>query len=1246
MKILAIRGRNIASLDGEFEMDFTCEPLKSAGIFAISGPTGAGKSTLLDAMCLALFARTPRTDQAKENEVWLKDVKDSALTQGDPRNLLRRGTAAGYAEADFVALNGQRYRARWGVRRARDKESGALQNFKLSLINLDTGKEEQGNRKDLQLRIVELIGLTFDQFTRSVLLAQNDFSTFLKADQSEKASLLEKLTGTESFSIISQLIYQKNAQAKEAYEQIRSHIEGVELLTDDDVQQLTASRQQAEEAIQLLNKEKVWVERQQNWFKELDLLSENVRQARNEIVLARQTWEHHRQQAAYLDLVVQVQGARSVFDAEKNACRVYEEKQQQLLLIKEQAGQSLQRQENARILYMEQLKEQEDIEKQYKALESHFLEARNLDVRIEEISSRLKETEARFNKALFERKENESRNRKIDESLKSISSEIAMLEEWQEKHRSREHVAEQISVLQIQLDSAEAARNNTDVARKQIEELQVFINNQDKLLQERQNTAVTKNKLLQQIEESLTSLEWLQKEVSIETLRKEISIAREQKEMLVNAARCWQDLYKLQNELTGKNKRLAENRIYLTETASNLEKGISYLHTTSSEKKQAERIYNNAMLAVAGNVEEMRSRLEVNQPCPVCGSTSHPYVGTDERLHLALASIEEEVKKLSLQYDEALKETERLKQTIKNLSIEIEKQQEEIKILNVQEEKLKQGWSAYPFLECDEIEPERREHWFVTALENIATLLAQQQQKEVRYSERQQEIQKLMQERMTLHRELTALNKEADEFVANKKLADNKLATQQIVITEQGKMLASAILAINDLFGNEKWQKAWIEDAADFRKKLVDFATRWQGEKERLRQKQTQLERLQAEQKAILSFLPSLLKEEQECGKKFELQQQQLTSLKKERSGLLNGRPVMEVEEEFKNRLEIAKNRLSDLLVGLNNASHIYEQNKGTASQIERDLQTAVSEVGYYKQQLEEWLVTFNADRLSPLTYKDLTELLSKDSTWIQAERNVINRMNSDLVAAQAKLQEREEKLRACDNKRKELEINEATPESLQTLLDNISQQIERQNTLLTECIFRLRRQEENKAKVKGLEEELKAKKTISEQWAKLNDLAGSSDGGKFRRIAQRYTLDILLEYANVQLRSLSARYRLERVPDTLALQVIDRDMCDEIRTVHSLSGGESFLVSLALALGLSSLSSNRMKVESLFIDEGFGSLDADTLRVAMDALESLRMQGRKIGVISHVQEMTERIPVRINVEKMGNGKSVVSVTG
>ena len=264
---------------------------------------------------------------------------------------------------------------------------------------------------------------------------------------------------------------------------------------------------------------------------------------------------------------------------------------------------------------------------------------------------------------------------------------------------------------------------------------------------------------------------------------------------------------------------------------------------------------------------------------------------------------------------------------------------------------------------------------------------------------------------------------------------------------------------------------------------------------------------------------------------------------------------------------------------------------------------------------------------------KKLSATQTEQSGIADQTRGIADQIAKDLTEASADLLRR----KAALDKWTADYLDSSGGEPLEVILSRYTQE-------KTELAFRLRTQTENKAKVSGLQEELNVRRTESERWAKLNELAGSADGAKFRRIAQGYTLDILLNYANVQLRELTRRYRLERVPETLALQVIDRDMCDEVRTVHSLSGGESFLVSLALALGLSSLSSNRMRVESLFIDEGFGSLDAETLRVAMDALESLRTQGRKIGVISHVQEMTERIPVRICVNRSGNGRSFLEV--
>ena len=156
--------------------------------------------------------------------------------------------------------------------------------------------------------------------------------------------------------------------------------------------------------------------------------------------------------------------------------------------------------------------------------------------------------------------------------------------------------------------------------------------------------------------------------------------------------------------------------------------------------------------------------------------------------------------------------------------------------------------------------------------------------------------------------------------------------------------------------------------------------------------------------------------------------------------------------------------------------------------------------------------------------------------------------------------------------------------------------------------------------------------------------MIGSADGKKFRQLAQEFTLDVLLGYANIHMQMLSKRYSIQRISNTLGLQVVDKDMGDEVRTIYSLSGGESFLVSLALALGLAELSSSKMNVESLFIDEGFGSLDPVTLTVATGALEGLHNQGRKVGVISHVQEMTERIPAQIRVTKCSSGKSEITI--
>ena len=518
MKILAIRGRNLASLEGDFEIDFTVEPLLSAGIFAISGPTGAGKSTLLDTMCLALFARTPRTDQAKENNVKLQDVSNEQLSQSDPRFLLRRGTSSGFAEVDFMALNGHRYRTRWSVARARDKENGRLQNPRLALYNLDKEEEEQGTRSDLQARIIDLIGLTFEQFTRSVLLAQNDFSTFLKAEQGEKASLLEKLTGTELYSAISRQIFERNARAKEAFDLIQTRIQGIELLTDEEENDLRTRLAGTEKELQRVEKAKA----------EQQALQEAVRSIEQQITI------RQRQQKEAADKLVHAT---------------------ELLTV-------------ARHEYEKGVEEQQQSEARFKSLQQEILQARKLDIQLDTAIRDLSHSEQQLKNVMLRKEEAEKKYQAAVLRRRQGAEEIARLTAWRERYKKKERIAEQLSALLLHLDAASATRSGMEAAVRSIETLRQEMAALNKQLSDLQQTSANKQQALKRAEADYRNLEEELKAVDAPALDKQIEKLRQEREQL---------------------------------------------------------LIEQARLEASGNIKDLRGRLQDGQPCPVCGSTHHPF---------------------------------------------------------------------------------------------------------------------------------------------------------------------------------------------------------------------------------------------------------------------------------------------------------------------------------------------------------------------------------------------------------------------------------------------------------------------------------------------------------------------------------------------------------------------------------------------------------------------------------------------
>ena len=837
----------------------------------------------------------------------------------------------------------------------------------------------------MQARIIDLIGLTFEQFTRSVLLAQNDFSTFLKAEQGEKASLLEKLTGTELYSAISRQIFERNARAKEAFDLIQTRIQGIELLTDEEENDLRTRLAGTEKELQRVEKAKA----------EQQALQEAVRSIEQQITI------RQRQQKEAADKLVHAT---------------------ELLTV-------------ARHEYEKGVEEQQQSEARFKSLQQEILQARKLDIQLDTAIRDLSHSEQQLKNVMLRKEEAEKKYQAAVLRRRQGAEEIARLTAWRERYKKKERIAEQLSALLLHLDAASATRSGMEAAVRSIETLRQEMAALNKQLSDLQQTSANKQQALKRAEADYRNLEEELKAVDAPALDKQIEKLRQEREQL---------------------------------------------------------LIEQARLEASGNIKDLRGRLQDGQPCPVCGSTHHPFAN---QVPVAPVSA------LTLQ----LQDLSNKKET---------------------------------------------------------------------YVAHTRHLTRLQQQLLQLHKELADSEAACKEMAGKQQLAASRQEREEAIVKEQSTLLTQSLSAADLLFGNSEWQKAWLQNPETFRKTLTDFARQWHENTEKLHQLERQESAQKAECESLASFLPSLEKQAEESGQLHEKNRAAFSSLQAERKKLLNGRSADSVEQEYIRRMEELKERLKKLSATQTEQSGIADQTRGIADQIAKDLTEASADLLRRKAALDKWTADY---------------------------------------------------------------LDSSGGEPLEVILSRYTQE-------KTELAFRLRTQTENKAKVSGLQEELNVRRTESERWAKLNELAGSADGAKFRRIAQGYTLDILLNYANVQLRELTRRYRLERVPETLALQVIDRDMCDEVRTVHSLSGGESFLVSLALALGLSSLSSNRMRVESLFIDEGFGSLDAETLRVAMDALESLRTQGRKIGVISHVQEMTERIPVRVQVSRVGNGKSVVRI--
>lgn len=495
MKILAIRGENLASLEGEFEIDFTQEPLRSAGIFAITGHTGAGKSTLLDALCLGLFEKIPRNRNISKG-IKIEDVKGNQIAQQDSRTILRRGTSSGYAEVDFISLGGETFRARWSVRRSHNKVDGSLQNATYQVTNLLTEIPLGGTKTELLAQVAVLIGLNFDQFTRAVLLAQGDFATFLKAGPNEKAELLEKLTGTGIYSRISMSIFSKEKEARTALEMIREKMKGLELWSDEELDKFNEEQKALVVKLNSLEKSKKVLEVKLEWLKEKGTRNQDVQQAEVMLATAQQRVDEAKPRAEYLGKIDQVQEIRADYLNLMASAKQLQENETKLIQQQRELDKEVKSLQQIDVNLKKSEQQQQEYQDEFEQASPLLKQARSLDVRIGEQKKQLDAAKKDIDAFTKAKSDTDKLMAKTIQQIAIGKKKQDEINEWYQLHQGYEEAVSNASLVSNQLASASETLKNGKTYAATIKLEQTALIADKKNLEEQQKESDRLNKLL------------------------------------------------------------------------------------------------------------------------------------------------------------------------------------------------------------------------------------------------------------------------------------------------------------------------------------------------------------------------------------------------------------------------------------------------------------------------------------------------------------------------------------------------------------------------------------------------------------------------------------------------------------------------------------------------------------------------------------------------------------------------------
>lgn len=1215
MKILTLRFKNLNALKGEWKIDFTAEPFSNNGLFAITGPTGAGKTTLLDAICLALYHQTPRLGKITESQ----------------NELMTRHTAECLAEVEFE-VKGIGYRAFWSQRRAKGDAKGKLQAPKAELVALSDDKILTSSASEKVQLVADLTGLDFSRFTKSMMLSQGQFAAFLNAPTKERAELLEELTGTEIYGEISERVYHHYKQAGVALNQLYAKAEGVELLPPEAREQLEKTLTQLQQSEKQLTEQQNTVLKQQQWLNRLHELQTQSTQAQVALSQAEQQIAQHADELTRLEHSEPAEKLKPLYqeytyrqqewqDAKVSIEQYVVQQTQQKQLV-EESEQTLKQAEQH---YQQQLQQQQTtetlLEEQVVPLESSLVQ----------LTTQYQTLKQHQQQQLHHSTEQANGLAQLRDSLVQLQQQCEQHSTYLADNTQQQYLGEKLPFWQEKL--AQLQQLQTQIAKESQQ--------QQSLTEQRTDIEASLQALnafdLQAMQTAKHALEQAEKQkMQWHEQHNDADLLAEQQVFVTLHAALQtlslqsQHYQQIASQKADCQQEIAQSEVQLKTLNEQLSEWQTQYQQRYSEWQKAHKQQQIASLHV------LREQLQPGEACPLCGATDHPAIAAYAELN------EQHIDSALQQKEQQLEQLKTQETTCQNQIQFIQQQQtkwtEKIAQLDVQLAEIQQAWQML----C------QQHHWIVAIEQpdSLATLTAQIKQQEetsrqqlAELTKTQQSVQQAkeqfekaqslwQQNQQQLSLQQLAYDNIQQHYVAHQtRLAELQQQTDKIMADMQTSLQPFS-LELPELQQLDNW--------------LALRQQSWQTWQQHHSQHQTltqEIARLESEQRLLNvqhATLQSELKQQEE---QLNALAEQQKTLEAKRIALIGQQSVAEVRRQLNEQRQQAEQQLKQqqeahqaaLLTLTTLAGQLQTQQK----QEQQAHQAVVRTEQNFNQALAETQFVDKAAFLAALLDETVRQQLVTLKQQLDQHRMQATLHKHNVV--QTLEQHQQNKPASLNDEQTLPELEKQLAEFAVQLKETMQQQGELQS--------QLEQDSRRRAEQKALFAEIEQARQYNDDLSLLNHYIGSADGAKFRRFAQSLTLDHLIYLANKQLTRLHGRYALQRKLDTkeselLDLQVVDTWQAEVARDTRTLSGGESFLVSLALALALSDLVSHKTQIESLFMDEGFGTLDAETLDCALDALENLNATGKMIGVISHIDAMKERIPVQIQVKKL-NGLGI-----